>query len=181
VSLSISEGLSTAMREGLIQGRLNLAVLYNAQPSPELELLPLLEEELVLVQKRPPDLAEDPPPGPIRLRDVAHLPLVIPSRPNAIRMKVESEMALLGCRPQIALEMDGVAAILELVADRTGHALLSRHAVTHHINPSALSVRRICEPQLRTRLVLACSALRPATLTQQAAHALMQRVIKEKI
>jgi LysR family nitrogen assimilation transcriptional regulator len=73
--------------------------------------------------------------------------------------------------------MDGVAAILELVADGAGHALLSRHAVTHHINPSALSVRRVHEPPLRTRLVLASSAVRPSTLTQQAAHALMQRVV----
>lgn len=177
VHLSIGEGLSTVMREGLIQGRLDLAVLYNAQPGPELELQHLLEEELVLVQQRPSGLAEDPPPDPITLREVAHLPLVIPSRPNAIRMQVESAMTLLGCRPRIALEMDGVAAILELVADGAGCALLSRHAVTHYINPSALSVRRVCQPQLLTHLVLASSALRPATLTQQAAQRLMQHVV----
>lgn len=181
VSLSIGEGLSTTMREGLIQGRLDLAMLYNAQPSPELELSHLLDEELVLVHQRPSGLMPDPLPDPIPLREVAQLPLVIPSRPNAIRMQVESEMALLGCRPRIALEMDGVAAILELVADGAGYALLSRHAVTHHLTPSSFAVRRVCEPQLRTRLVLASSAVRPSTLTQQAAHALMQRVVKEKL
>ena len=49
-SLSISEGLSSSMLDGLLTGRLDLAVLYNAAPSPELELTPLVEEDLYLVQ-----------------------------------------------------------------------------------------------------------------------------------
>ena len=57
------------------------------------------------------------------------MPLVIPSRPNAIRMHVEAEMAAVGVRPMVALEIDGVSAILDLVADGAGAALLSRHAV----------------------------------------------------
>ena len=55
---------------------------------------------------------------------MAGLPLVIPTRPNAIRMQVETEMANQGCRPTIALEIDGAAAILELVADGAGSAVL---------------------------------------------------------
>ena len=86
---------------------------------------------------RPRGLAEDPPPGAIRLGEVARLPLVIPSRPNAMRMRVESEMAAIGCRPNVALEVDGVPAILDLVADGAGHAILPRNAVTRSIDPSA--------------------------------------------
>ena len=66
---------------------------------------------------------------------VAQLPLVIPSRPNAIRMQVESEMARIGCRPSIALEIDGVSAILDLVADGAGYAILSRNAVASSVKP----------------------------------------------
>jgi len=98
--LSISEGLSSATQEGLVNGRLDLAVLYNAQPMPEIDLQPLFDEELVLVQARTPGLQEDPPPPPIALADVARLPLVIPTRPNAIRMQVETDMATIGQRPQ---------------------------------------------------------------------------------
>ena len=106
--LSISEGLSTGMQEGLIQGRLDLALLYDAAALPELEIQPLFEELLLLVQARPPGLLEDPPALPIALREIAAIPLVIPSRPNAIRMHVERELAGLGLRPTIALEIDGV-------------------------------------------------------------------------
>ena len=172
--LSISEGLSAAMQEWLVNGRLDIAVLYNAQTATGIEVTPLLDEDLMLVQLRPSGLQEDPPPPPLPLRDVAKLPLVIPSRPNALRMVVESEMAAIGCRPTIALEIDGVSAILDLVADGAGSAILSRNAVASSIKPSAFTVRAIGEPPLRTRLSLATSSVRPATLTQQATLALVR-------
>jgi LysR family transcriptional regulator, nitrogen assimilation regulatory protein len=167
-SVSISEGLSVTMQEWLVQGRLDIAVLYNAQPAPDIEITPLQDEELLLVQLRPPGLSEDPPPAAISLREVSALPLVIPSRPNAIRMQVEAAMVNIGCRPTVALEIDGVSAILDLVADGAGAALLSRNAVTNSVRPSVFRVRAVCDPPLHTRVSMATSSQRPATLTQQA-------------
>ena len=175
-SLSITEGLSTTMQEWLVTGRLDIAVLYNAQPAPEIEIAPLQDEELLLVERRPPGLAEEPPHPPIPLAEVAQVPLVIPSRPNAIRMQVETEMAALGLRPTVALEIDGVPAILDLVADGAGAALLSRNAVARSIRPSAFRTRPI-EPPLRTRLSLATSSQRPATLTQQTTLTLIRQTL----
>jgi LysR family transcriptional regulator, nitrogen assimilation regulatory protein len=180
-SISIVEALSASLQDGLVTGRLDVAVLYNAQLAPEIDLLPLTEEELVLVSKRPPGLAEDPPPGPISLKALASLPLVIPSRPNAIRMHVEAAMASIACRPNIALEIDGVSAILDLVADGAGSALLSRNAVASSIKPSAFSVRAVCDPPLRTRVSIATSALRPTTLTQKATMTLLAKMICDLI
>ena len=178
-SLSISEGLSVALLESLLNGRLDIAVLYNAQAGADLDITPLMAEELLLVQARPPGLAEDPPPGAIALRALAELPLVIPSRPNAIRMHVESELAGIGCRPRIALEIDGVSAILDLVADGAGSAVLSRNAVASSVRPSAFSLRPIGDPPLRILVALATSALRPATLTQQATVTLLRQTAEQ--
>lgn len=175
-SLSITEGLSTTMQEWLVTGRLDIAVLYNAQPAPEIEIAPLQDEELLLVERRPPGLAEEPPPPPIPLAEVAQMPLVIPSRPNAIRMHVETEMAALGLRPTVALEIDGVPAILDLVADGAGAALLSRYAVARSVRPSAYRTRPL-DPPLRTRLSLATSSQRPATLTQQTTLTLIRQTL----
>jgi LysR family nitrogen assimilation transcriptional regulator len=179
--LSISEGLSVTMQEWLVNGRLDIAVLYNAQPATGIEATPLVDEDLMLVQPRPPGLPEDPPPPPITLQEVARLPLVIPSRPNAIRMHVEAEMAAIGCRPTIALEIDGVSAILDLVADGAGNAILSRNAVASSIKPSAFTVRAIGQPPLRTRLSLATSSARPATLTQQATMELVRATAQARL
>lgn len=174
-SLSISEGLSVTMQEWLTTGRLDIAVLYNAQTAAEIEIHPLRDEELLLVEPRPQGLGEEPK-GAIGLREVATMPLVIPSRPNAIRMQVETEMANIGCRPTVALEIDGVSAILDLVADGAGAALLSRNAVASSVRPSAYRMRPVT-PALKTRLCLATSSQRPATLTQQTTLALIRQTL----
>jgi LysR family transcriptional regulator, nitrogen assimilation regulatory protein len=110
---------------------------------------------------------------------VAALPLVIPSRPNAIRMLVEGEMANLGCRPNVALEIDGVAAILDLVEDGAGSAVLSRNAVATSVRPHAFSMRPITSPHLRSKLLIAMSSQRPATLTQTAALELIRQLARK--
>jgi LysR family nitrogen assimilation transcriptional regulator len=177
--LSISEGLSAGMQESLLSGRLDIALLYNVTSLTGLELSPLVQEELWLVQARPAGLQEDPPPPAIALKQVSQMPLVIPSRPNAIRMHVESAMADVGCRPQIALEIDGVTAILELVADGAGSAILSRNAVTRSIKPSAFVTRPISEPRLSIQLSSAVSSQRPSTLTQQATLNLIRETAQQ--
>ncbi|TXT37227.1 MAG: LysR family transcriptional regulator [Comamonadaceae bacterium] len=178
-TISITEGLSAALQDALITGRLDIALLYNAQPSAELEITPLHEEDLVLVQRRPPGLMEDPPPGPITLAEVTRLPLVIPSRPNAIRMQMETEAANIGQRLTIALEIDGVSAILDLVAEDVGCAVLSRNAVRNSLRPSSYTLRTITEPVLRAKVSMATSSLRPATRTQQTTLSLIRQALDQ--
>ena len=52
-TLSISEGLSLGMQESLASGRLDIALLYNAKATAEIEVTPLLDEALFLVQRKP--------------------------------------------------------------------------------------------------------------------------------
>jgi LysR family transcriptional regulator, nitrogen assimilation regulatory protein len=178
-TLSISEGLSVSMHESLVSGRLDIALLYNATAAPGVELTPLLEEPLFLVQRQAGKASAANRPRSIALRDVAAMPLVIPSRPNAIRMLVESEMAKLGCRPAVALEIDGVGAILDLVEDGAGSAVLSSNAVKTSARPQAFSLRPIGSPPLRSKLAMAMSSQRPATLTQKAALTLIQQLARK--
>ena len=173
-TISISEGLSTAMQESLVNGRLDIAVLYNARATNELELTPLQHEDLFLVQLRTATRGTRAAGPPVTLKNVAARALVIPSRPNAIRMQVESEMAAIGCRLRVALEIDGVSAILDLVADGAGCAVLSRNAVASSVKPSIYALRPIRSPSLRTQSSMATSAQRPATLTQAATQVLIR-------
>ena len=176
-SLSITEALSTPMLESLASGRLDIAILYNATPSPEIELTPLFEEDLFLVQARPAGkgtATEGTPTRAMPLRELAQLPLVIPSRPNAIRMQVEGELAALGLRPTIALEVDGVASILELVADGAGSAVLAGQAVRSSGRPRAFITRPIGSPRLRSSVSMAVSSQRPTTLTQKSTQDLLR-------
>ena len=175
-TLSLIEGLSISMEERLVAGRLDIALLYNPVPSPELEFVPLREEELLLISAKPGRRTRRAAASTIALADVAALPLVIPSRPNAFRMLVETTMAGIGCRPAIALEIDGVAAILDLVSDGAGHAILPRYAVLTAARPEAYVIRRIVKPKLASKLEIATSSQRATTLTQQAVVVLIRDV-----
>ena len=177
-TISISEGLSVAMQDALVNGRLDIALLYNAMPAPDIELAPLLEEALYLVKPASPESkaqrsvssAKKTKPTSIALADIADLPLVIPTQPNAIRKVVESRLGDLGLRLKIALEIDGVSAILELVADGAGCAVLPQSAVMSvDGSPSAMQRFDIAQVNgLLSRLSIATSAQRPSTLTQRA-------------
>lgn len=195
-ALSIIEGLSISMQERLLAGRLDIALLYNPAPSPDFDIISLREEELLLIAAKPKPKARTSaqagskaisagafatkpraaPTSPIALAEVATLPLVIPSRPNAIRMLVETTMAGIGCRPTVALEIDGVAAILDLVSDGAGSAILPRYAVSTSAHPDAFVTRHIVKPRLRSKLEIATSSRRATTLTQQAMLTLIQDV-----
>jgi LysR family nitrogen assimilation transcriptional regulator len=112
----------------------------------------------------------------VTLRELAQMPLVIPSRPNAIRMQVEGELAALGLKPRIALEIDGVASILELVADGAGSAVLAGQAVRSSGRPRAFITRPIGSPRLRSSVSMAVSSQRPTTLTQKSTQDLLREL-----
>lgn len=186
-TLSITEGLSKTMLESLLTGQLDIALLYNAFPTPGVELRPLLQDELLLVQRAgDADDADDSAspgnlgtPGPVDLKDIARHPLIIPGRPNAIRMHVETALMNIGAAPRVAMEVDGVATILDLVADGIGSAVLSRHAVATAAQPQRFITRRIINPGLYPLLSVATGADRPATSTQGATLDILERVAKD--
>ncbi|KAB7536369.1 LysR substrate-binding domain-containing protein [Verminephrobacter eiseniae] len=180
-ALAISEGLSVAMQELLTTGLLDIALLYNSASGPGMETTALLEEDLFLVQRRSPGQPDAEAQAPLPLDELSRFPLVIPTRPNALRMLVESELAARGQRPQISLEIDGVAAILDLVADGAGCAVLPMNAVSTCGKPDAFDARPIdgaSQTRLRSKLFMAVSSQRPATLTQQAMAQLIRSTLQ---
>lgn len=173
--LTLTEGFSLLMYEGLRVGHLDIAVLYNPDRSPDLETSTLHEEELVLISAR------EKRREPIAVKDVAALPLIVPSRPNAFRMLIESAMTKVGCKPRIVLEVDGLNAILSLVKEGLGHAVLPRYTLSNFDNPEPFAVRSIHSPPIMSQLVLVWSSRRPTTETQKKALEVIRKVVREAI
>ncbi len=170
--LSMVEGLSTYALEWLAQGRIDCAVVYNAVPAAAIDLQPVLQERLHLVSARASPRTGKLLGKPATLADVAACDLVIPSRPHAIRMQLETAMAEAGLKPRVALEVDSVPAMLDLVQRHALHAVLSLNAVQGSGGESALQARpvRLADGQaLKTTLYIATSAQRPrGPLLEQA-------------
>ena len=183
--LTLTEGFSVVMYDGLRVGNLDMAVLYNADHSPEVEMTTLHTEELVLISKRSDprvkSKSRDIPRKrqPISLAEVADLPLILPSRPNAFRILIEKEMTTIKRKPQITLEVDGLNAILGLVKEGLGHAVLPSYTLSNYDDPSPFELRSIHSPRIMSELMLVRSARRPSTETQKIAIAVVKAVLVE--
>jgi len=169
-TLVIREGLTASMQQALARGSLDMALLYNAaaSPSPDIDLLPLAQEELFLVAP-----AQDTRvPDTLPLQALPDWPLILPSRPNATHMLVESGLAQRGLRPTISVEVDGVSSILDLVQGRFGYAILSANAVNALAEPRAFKLCRLTDPArtapaLTAQIALGINAKRQMTTMQR--------------
>jgi LysR family nitrogen assimilation transcriptional regulator len=174
-TLSVVEGLSAYALEWLAIGRVDGAVVYNVTPSPTIDLQPLLDEPLYLVSARS---ARSRRIGePVTLRQVAEHALVIPSRPHSMRMLLEAALAGEGCRARVALEIESVPAILDLVQQGGCHALLAGNAIRASGKPEAFQLRPIVPPLVAT-LWMATSAQRPRGPLIERTTAIVQALLR---
>lgn len=173
-TLTVVEGLSAYALEWLAIGRVDGAVVYNVTPSPAIDLQPLLDEPLYLVSARAPGARRIG--DPVTLREVAAHELVIPSRPHSMRMLLETALAGEGSRARVALEIESVPAILDLVQQGGCHALLAENAIRASGRPEAFQLRPI-QPPLVATLWMATSALRPRGPLIERATAIVQDLL----
>ena len=64
--------------------------------------------------------------------------LVIPPRPHSIRMLLDSALADAGLKARVALEIESVPTILDLVQDDGFHAVLTLNAIRRSGNEAPL-------------------------------------------
>ena len=173
--LSLTEGFSVLMHDGMRVGSLDMAVLYNAAASSEVEVTPLHTEELVLISKKTPRMARIP----VSLLALAALPLILPSRPNAFRMLLDAEMSMLPVKANITLEIDGLNAILSLVKAGFGHAVLPSYTLSNLDDRAQFMLRPIHSPRITSTLSLVRAARRPITQTQKVALKIITDVVTQ--
>jgi LysR family nitrogen assimilation transcriptional regulator len=155
-SITVREALSYYLEDWLLQGRLDVALIFNPRASPDLIAEPVVDDELVLVAPAGTPLAPV-----LRLAELATLPMILPARPHTLRRVVDDALDAQGLAPQCAIELDGVAATLSLVADGRGMGLVRRRSVNRFARLDEVSVHAIVEPAPASRLSLVRSSRRP--------------------
>ena len=182
-TLSMVEGLSTYLLAWLQQGRVDCAVVYNATPAAAIALQPVLDEKLFLVSAR--GAARTLLGKAVTLADVAAQQLVIPSRPHAIRMRLETAMAEANLKPTVGLEIESVPAMLDLVQRLPLHAVLALNALRGSEHEAGLQARPIHANAnggaLVTSLWIATSALRPRGPLLEQAAALLAQLLRDRL
>jgi len=169
-SVAVTEGPSLRLRELIITGRVDLAVLFDPTPSPQVLQETLLREPLVLVSKRPL-------PDRVPLADLVKHRLVMGSAPNALRRLLDEHAAPRGIALRIVAEVDAVQTVLDLVARGVADSVLPRSATRLANDYGSLHAAEIYAPVLRNRLVLAQPTARPASRLSRFAGELMRQLV----
>lgn len=170
VRLHLVESLSGNLSALLNARQLDVAVLFDATDEHRLRVAPLLDERLCLIGAA--GLAGMPKGRQVRLKDVATLPLVMPSGNHGLRAVVEQAFARAKCRPTIVADVDGLAVLMDMV--QAGLAATVQPAAATARLPAgatALRVLQVADAQARRRNLLASLAdeeLAPAALAVRA-------------
>ena len=168
--ITIMEGLSIRLREWLVAGRADLAILFDPAASPQIHQEVLVREPLVLVSKRPL-------PERLRLADVAQRELVLPSAPHALRRILDEHAAPRGYGLRVVAEVDSVQTVLTLVERGVADAVLPANVPHQSGRGAALHVGAIHAPVIRNKLVLAVPTARPATRLSQFGMELLRELV----
>ena len=173
-TLGVAEALSASVVTWLQEGHVDVGLVYNPPPLPSLEIHPLYDQELFLVSAKTAKMERRD--GPVQLRELPRYPLIIPSRSNANRLLIDTQLARLGLKPQIAFEIDGIASIIDLVQEGYGHAALPLNSLRSHMSRRRVTVRHIIKPKLSIQLSVVTLADRPMTPLAREFLSLLQKL-----
>lgn len=118
VALRVHEGFVHHLRQSMLQGLIDVAILdLQDEGGATLEQTPLLREQLLLVGPPGADLEVGRPVTPEQL---GASPLVMPGRPNAIRLRVDAYLKRHGQTYRRAADAETLALCLSLVKEGLG-------------------------------------------------------------
>jgi len=96
-----------------------------------------------------------------------------------MRMLLDTALADAGLKARVALEIESVPTILDLVQDDGFHAVLTLNAIRRSGNEARFQVRPIGKPRLVATLRLATSAQRPAGPLMEQSIALVRQLVAQ--
>ena len=140
VRLRLVESLSGNLATLLNARQLDLAVLFETDGARRWSVLPLLDERLFVIGRR--DLPGMPTGRSVRIARLASLPLVLPSGTHGLRAILDAAFARERCAPNVVLEIDGLAVLMDAV----------RAGLAATIQPGAATVRLPADEMARIEL-----------------------------
>ena len=152
VRLHVIEGESARNRDCVLRGEVDLALVYSAQPSDELTLMPLLFERILVVCPAAADGANAPQSYDVD--ELAKLPLILPGHPHGYRRVVENLMAVRGLSPNIVLEVNGLATSLNMVQQGLGYTISTYAPIGERLGPDLLVAKHIVGAEWEVELFL---------------------------
>lgn len=145
VAIRIREQTSGNLRDLVVRGEVDLAIINPGEPVHGLASIPLASEPMLLVGPANADLSLD---VATPIEQLADHPLILTTKPNSLRRMVELELNHRGIQPRLRVEANTLPLITDLVAQGLGFTVLPSCGVyplvkSGHLSASPLVGMRI--------------------------------------
>jgi LysR family transcriptional regulator, nitrogen assimilation regulatory protein len=157
VEIRIDEAYSGTLIDWVIAGDLDFAVVNSTRRKVGIAMHPLIDEELVLVERGTSKNSLEPLP----FVQLSKLSLVLPSRRHGIRSIVDEAAEKIGIEVNPQIEVDALAPTLKLVSESDLTTVLPAIVARRSTVELPLQTRRIVEPVLKRELVYVYRSQRP--------------------
>jgi LysR family nitrogen assimilation transcriptional regulator len=176
VLLYLNENYGTTLSELIMNGRMDLAVLYGDKSVHGLNFLPLLKEELYLVgpasMKR---LSEN-----VHLAELGEMDLYLPRPYNIVRKLVNEGFMRAGLNaPKVVAEIESAVTLHALIADGLGSTILPASMAQELVGSCKAWCSRIIDPVIEAPLALCQSDHLPLSEPAQAVKDVLLELIGE--
>lgn len=168
--ITITEGLSHYLRELLMTNRIDLAIMFDPMPSPQLTYEIMSTETLILLA--PPSFARIPPS--IDVPALADIPLALFSGPNTMKQILADAAKKHQIQLNIIAEVDSVRSVMALIERGVACSILPETALSYGVLPKGVQLARIDAPGIHSELVLAASNSGVLTRLQRDAAKLLR-------
>ncbi len=174
VLLYLNESYGTTLSELIMNGRMDMAVLYGNKNIHGLTFLPLLSEEHYLVGP-----ASLPKPGDsVRLADLRSTELFLPRPYNIVRKLVNEAFQRAGLgAPNVVAEIESAITLTAVVGDGLGATILPASMAREMVSSSNAWQSRIVEPTVEAPLALCQSDHLPLSEPAQAVKEILLELV----
>ncbi len=178
VLLRINDNFAGTLSESVINGRIDLAIVYGIGPLKGLRLRGLFVEELFLFAAESA-VIPGPANGPVNLADLAGMRLLLPSAIHFLRQLIEGAFARIGARLEIAAEIDSFATLRDALRANLGISILPHAAIVEAAARDRLQIRPIRQPRLEATVSLGVSDQLPTTDSVRAVEHIILQLVDE--
>jgi LysR family nitrogen assimilation transcriptional regulator len=178
VHLNIVTAYSGYVHEWLTSARVDIAVLHDARRAQHLAMEPIGELQLSLVSPAS-SVSKGASKRSIKFEEMRGLPLVLPTKHHGLRRTLEVAASKAGIELDVVYEMDALELMLDLVRDGQVHTVLAAPVVDDLVTQGYAVTRRITEPPIATRLMMAKASNRPSTRATRVIEAMLKEMAEE--
>jgi len=154
VKVRVVQMMSGNVQDALLDGRLDLGIIYEGAPAKRLRAERLWSEELYLVGNQEAGIEKD---APVSFADVCKHPLVLSAPRHGLRQILEVQAVKDDLNLDVAVESDSLSMILELTRRGLGATVLPLVACRDDLEKGSLFAAPISTPKLERISSLAWS------------------------